>query len=95
MAQISSAQEVGSGGAAAAGGKLRALLTSRHGREIVLPLRGRDDPVFSLISDVFFSVPNFRNIGVAAAALACVSFGQTFGSSPPASTCRSARPSRW
>jgi len=38
MAQISSAQEVGSGGAsAAAGPRLRALL-GRHGREIVLPL---------------------------------------------------------
>ncbi len=34
--------------------------------------------LFSAISDVFFSVPNFRNIGVAAAALAAVSFGQTF-----------------
>jgi len=79
MAQISSAQEVGSGGAsAAAGTRLRALL-QRHGREIVLPLVvAFMILLFSLISDVFFSVPNFRNIGVAAAALACVSFGQTF-----------------
>ena len=79
MAQISSAQEVGSGGAsAAAGTRLRALL-GRHGREIVLPLVvAFMILLFSLISDVFFSVPNFRNIGVAAAALACVSFGQTF-----------------
>ena len=79
MAQILSAQEVGSGGAsAAAGTRLRALL-QRHGREIVLPLVvAFMILLFSLISDVFFSVPNFRNIGVAAAALACVSFGQTF-----------------
>ena len=34
--------------------------------------------VFSLLSDVFLTVPNFRNVGVAAAALAAVSFGQTF-----------------
>jgi ribose transport system permease protein len=34
--------------------------------------------VFAVASDVFFSVQNFRNIGVAAAALAAVSFGQTF-----------------
>ena len=33
---------------------------------------------FATASDVFFSIPNFRNIGVAAAALAAVSFGQTF-----------------
>jgi ribose transport system permease protein len=79
MAQITSAQDVGSDGASAAAGvRLRALL-SRHGREIVLPLVvAFMILLFSLISDVFFSVPNFRNIGVAAAALACVSFGQTF-----------------
>src|SRR6185503_8136195 len=34
--------------------------------------------VFSINSAVFLSLPNFRNIGVAAAALAAVSFGQTF-----------------
>jgi ribose transport system permease protein len=34
--------------------------------------------VFSLTSPVFGTVQNFRNIGVAAAALAAVSFGQTF-----------------
>ena len=79
MTQISSAPKVGVGGTSqAAGGKLRGLL-QRHGREIVLPLVvAFMILLFSLISDVFFSVPNFRNIGVAAAALACVSFGQTF-----------------
>ncbi len=34
--------------------------------------------LFASTSDVFFSIQNFRNIGVAAAALAAVSFGQTF-----------------
>jgi ribose transport system permease protein len=34
--------------------------------------------IFAANSDVFLSVSNFRNIGVAAAALAAVSFGQTF-----------------
>jgi ribose transport system permease protein len=33
---------------------------------------------FSATSDVFLTAPNFRNIGLAAAALAAVSFGQTF-----------------
>jgi ribose transport system permease protein len=33
---------------------------------------------FSLTSHVFFSGPNFRNMGMAAAALAAVSFGQSF-----------------
>ena len=51
----------------------------RHGREIVLPLVVvLMIAVFSLLSDVFLTVPNFRNVGVAAAALAAVSFGQTF-----------------
>jgi ribose transport system permease protein len=50
-----------------------------HGRQLGLPL-----VVVALIgffataSEVFFSIPNFQNIGVAAAALAAVSFGQTF-----------------
>jgi ribose transport system permease protein len=34
--------------------------------------------IFSFSSDVFFTPQNLRNIGVAAAALAAVSFGQTF-----------------
>ena len=34
--------------------------------------------IFSVSSDVFFTAQNLRNIGVAAAALAAVSFGQTF-----------------
>ncbi|CAH1671455.1 MAG: ABC transporter permease [Chelatococcus sp.] len=34
--------------------------------------------VFSLLSDVFLTGSNFRNIGIAAAALAAVAFGQTF-----------------
>jgi ribose transport system permease protein len=51
----------------------------RYGREIGLPvivvaLTG----LFAANSEVFFSLPNFRNIGVSAAALAAVSFGQTF-----------------
>ena len=51
----------------------------RHGREVVLPLVVvLMIAVFSLLSDVFLTVPNFRNVGVAAAALAAVSFGQTF-----------------
>jgi ribose transport system permease protein len=50
-----------------------------HGRQLGLPL-----VVVALIgffataSEVFLSIPNFQNIGVAAAALAAVSFGQTF-----------------
>src|SRR4051812_14090160 len=34
--------------------------------------------MFSFASEVFLSAANFRNIGVSAAALAAVSFGQTF-----------------
>jgi ribose transport system permease protein len=54
-------------------------LLRRYSREIGLPfivvlmIIG-----FSFSSDVFLSAPNFRNIGVSAAALAAVSFGQTF-----------------
>lgn len=51
----------------------------RYGREIGLPIIvAAMVGVFSLNSDVFLSAPNFRNIGVSAAALAAVSFGQTF-----------------
>jgi ribose transport system permease protein len=51
----------------------------RHGREIGLPLIVLLMVIlFTVSSDVFLSAPNFRNIGVSAAALAAVSFGQTF-----------------
>ena len=51
----------------------------RYGREIGLPAVVLVLVlVFSVSSDVFFTPQNLRNIGVAAAALAAVSFGQTF-----------------
>lgn len=51
----------------------------RYGREIGLPIIVVLMVIFfSVNSDVFLSLPNFRNIGVSAAALAAVSFGQTF-----------------
>jgi ribose transport system permease protein len=51
----------------------------RYGREIGLPIVVLALVlVFSISSDVFFTPQNLRNIGVAAAALAAVSFGQTF-----------------
>lgn len=51
----------------------------RYGREIGLPfIVVVMTIVFSLNSAVFLTLPNFRNIGVSAAALAAVSFGQTF-----------------
>ncbi len=51
----------------------------RYGREIGLPVIVVIlTIVFSVNSEVFLSLPNFRNIGVSAAALAAVSFGQTF-----------------
>ena len=51
----------------------------RYGREIGLPIIVMLMViVFTVYSDVFMSLPNFRNIGVSAAALAAVSFGQTF-----------------
>lgn len=54
-------------------------LLRRHSREIGLPfIVMLMVAVFSFSSDVFLSGPNFRNIGVSAAALAAVSFGQTF-----------------
>ena len=54
-------------------------LARRYGREIGLPavviiLMA----IFGFTSDVFLTTQNLRNIGVAAAALAAVSFGQTF-----------------
>jgi ribose transport system permease protein len=58
----------------------RRLDTFRHyGRQVGLPLVvAALIGLFTATSDVFFSAQNFRNIGVAAAALAAVSFGQTF-----------------
>jgi ribose transport system permease protein len=58
--------------------RLRNLL--RHNaRDIGLPLAVIALVIlFSAISPVFLTVQNFRNIGIAAAALAAVSFGQTF-----------------
>lgn len=51
----------------------------RYGREIGLPvIVVVMTIIFAANSDVFLSVSNFRNIGVAAAALAAVSFGQAF-----------------
>jgi ribose transport system permease protein len=51
----------------------------RYGREIGLPVIVVGLTVlFAANSEVFLSLPNFRNIGVSAAALAAVSFGQTF-----------------
>jgi ribose transport system permease protein len=58
--------------------RLRNLL--RHNaRDIGLPLAVIALIIlFSAMSPVFLTVQNFRNIGIAAAALAAVSFGQTF-----------------
>jgi ribose transport system permease protein len=52
----------------------------RHNvRDIGLPLAVIGLIVlFSILSPVFLTAQNFRNIGIAAAALAAVSFGQTF-----------------
>ncbi|MEA2986234.1 MAG: ribose transport system permease protein, partial [Alphaproteobacteria bacterium] len=50
----------------------------QHGREIGLPLAVLGlIVVFASFSDVFLSLANFRNVGLQAAALAAVSFGQT------------------
>jgi ribose transport system permease protein len=52
---------------------------TRHGRQVGVPLAcAALILVFASTSNVFFSVQNFRNIGLAAAALAAVSCGQTF-----------------
>jgi len=54
-------------------------LAARYGRQVGLPLACLALVVFfGVTSDVFLNVQNFRNIGLAAAALAAVSFGQTF-----------------
>jgi ribose transport system permease protein len=54
-------------------------LLQRYGREIGLPvIVVLLTVLFAINSKVFLSLPNFRNIGVSAAALAAVSFGQTF-----------------
>src|SRR5262245_10198453 len=60
--------------------KHRVLFVVRsYGREIGLPAVVIIlIAIFSATSDVFFTTQNLRNIGVAAAALAAVSFGQTF-----------------
>jgi ribose transport system permease protein len=59
-------------------GRLLELLRE-YGRQIGLPLvLALLITFFALTSDVFFTVENFRNVGVAAAALAAVAFGQTF-----------------
>jgi ribose transport system permease protein len=51
----------------------------RYGREVGLPVIVIVMAIFfSIDSNVFLSLSNFRNIGVSAAALAAVSFGQTF-----------------
>ena len=54
-------------------------LLRHHGRQIGMPLVvALLVGFFAATSDVFFTVDNFRNVGVAAAALAAVAFGQTF-----------------
>jgi ribose transport system permease protein len=54
-------------------------LLRHHGREIGMPLVVvLLIAFFAVNSDVFFTVENFRNVGVAGAALAAVAFGQTF-----------------
>jgi ribose transport system permease protein len=58
--------------------RLRDILR-HHARDIGLPLAVLALVLlFSATSPFFATVPNFRNIGIAAAALAAVSFGQTF-----------------
>lgn len=58
---------------------LLGTLATRYGRQVGLPLACLAlVAFFGLTSDVFLNVQNFRNIGLAAAALAAVSFGQTF-----------------
>ena len=66
--------------AGAISNRASALELLRHfGRQLGLPLVVIVlIAFFATASEVFFSIPNFRNIGVAAAALAAVSFGQTF-----------------
>jgi len=73
-ARIDEAEKPGFGPPAA--DRLRFL--KQHGRQIGLPLAVLGLIVgFASLSPVFLSVPNFRNVGLQAAALAAVSFGQT------------------
>ena len=54
-------------------------LARNYGREIGLPAVVIIQlAIFGIASDVFLTAQNLRNISVAAAALAAVSFGQTF-----------------
>lgn len=54
-------------------------LLRHHGREVGLPvIVAALIAFFAATSDVFFTIENFRNVGVAGAALAAVAFGQTF-----------------
>jgi len=54
-------------------------IVRERGMEIALPAATIGMIIlFSTCSDVFLTAQNFRNIGVAAAALAAVAFGQTF-----------------
>ena len=67
----------------------------RYGREIGLPvIVAALIVLFTASSEVFFSLANFRNIGVSAAALAAVSFGQTFAMSSSLLTNSPGRSSR-
>jgi ribose transport system permease protein len=55
-----------------------ATVIARHGREIGLPVAVIVlVAYFAYRSEVFLTVPNFRNIGLQASALATVAFGQT------------------
>lgn len=59
-------------------GRARFDFLRQHGRQIGLPLAVLAlIAVFFTLSDVFLTVANFRNVGLQAAALAAVSFGQT------------------
>ncbi len=61
------------------GSRAAAEFLRHYGRQLGLPLVVAVlIGFFATASEVFFSIPNFHNIGVAAAALAAVSFGQTF-----------------
>jgi len=65
----------------------------RYGREIGLPIVVLVLVlVFSVFSDVFFTPQNLRNIGVAAAALAAVSFAGAAGLPLAAQFGRSVEP---
>jgi len=69
------------------------LMLHRYGREIGLPIVVLVLVlVFSDFSDVFFTPQNLRNIGVAAAALAAVSFAGAAGLPLAAQFGRSVEP---